>query len=293
MPGVSVVIPAFNAQPYIAEAIESVLTQTYSDLEIIVIDDGSTDGTLDEIRRFGSDVRLLTQQRGGPSAARNAGVAAAASDWIAFLDADDAWLPDKLRRQFDEAGRNNSSVVTTDRFNVGARGPLPERQSDVQPLHEGDVFEQLLYGNFITTSAVLLRKDVFLRAGGFPMDASIPVAEDWDLWLRIAHDERIAVVRAPLVRYRLHSSGTSRNAERMNNARAQVVRRALRLRRGAALPPATRRRIYGVTWATNGWDAARHGERAQALRWYVKSIAAWPLHKDPYLDMFRVVLGKA
>ncbi len=293
MARVSVVIPAFNAEAFIRETIESVKAQTVAGVEVIVVDDGSTDRTREEVERFGAPVRLLRQQRGGAAQARNAGVAAAQGEWLAFLDADDTWLPDKLERQLADAARTGAPLLFTDRLNIGARGPLPERQSDIQPLIEGDIFESLLLGNFITTSSVLLRREVFDEVGQFSADPLLPPAEDWDLWLRVAHAHRAAACRTPLVRYRHVATGASRNVERMNRARGLVVERALQLPRGQALSPSRRRQIWSHTWATNGWDAARHGQKTKALGWYLKSLGAWPWRTDSYVSFARILLTRS
>jgi len=289
---VSVIIPAFNAEAFIDETIESVLAQTISDLELVVVDDGSSDSTRSRVTRFGPPVRLLLQERGGPAKARNAGAAAGQGEWVAFLDADDLWLPNKLELQLAEASRSGAALLFTDRYNIGERGPLPERQSDIQPLVDGDIFEPLLFGNFITTSTVLLRREAFEAAGRFSEDPTLPPAEDWDFWLRVAHDHRAAACREPLVRYRHHMSGISRNVVRMNTARHRVISRALALPRGQALPKDRKRRIWGDTWSTNGWDAARNGDRSKALQAYMRSIAACPWRIDPYLGIARVLLSK-
>jgi glycosyltransferase involved in cell wall biosynthesis len=289
---VSVIIPAFNAAAFITETIESVLAQTFTDYDIIVVDDGSTDDTRARVQAFGPSVTLLTQHNGRAAKARNAGVVASASTWIAFLDADDIWMPDKLERQLAMARATQAPLVFADRLNIGARGPLPERQSDIQPLSDGDVFEHLLTGNFITTSTVLLRRDVFIEVGAFSEDPELPPAEDWDLWLRVASRYPVAACHVPLVNYRLHALGASRNVERMNRARSLVVSRALSLARGRALSTVGRRQIWGATWATNAWDAARHERPGMALANNLRSIVAWPFAAAPYRQTLQVLLGR-
>jgi glycosyltransferase involved in cell wall biosynthesis len=292
MPAVSVVVPAFNAQDFIVETLESVVKQTYSDLDIIVVDDGSTDATRERVAAMGRGVTLLTQKNGRAAKARNAGAAAGDSEWIAFLDADDLWLPDKLERQLARASATAAPFVFTDRLNIGAKGPLPERQSEIQPLREGDIFETLLHGNFITTSTVLLRRDVFNSMGGFSEDPDLPPAEDWDLWLRVVEHHAAAACHEPLVKYRHHQMGASRNVERMNRARSLVVARALALRRGRRLSQIRRRKIWAETWLTNGWDAARHNRPTFALKCYGRSLAAWPLSPSPYIATLRLLAGR-
>ena len=135
MPTVSIIIPAYNAEPFIEQAVRSALFQSHEDHEVIVVDDGSTDGTAICLRQFGDRIRVHQQVNSGVARARNAGVALASGEWIAFLDADDLWLPRKLERQMACA---TAPMVYTDRYNFGRRGDLPELQSLVTPMRDGD-----------------------------------------------------------------------------------------------------------------------------------------------------------
>jgi glycosyltransferase involved in cell wall biosynthesis len=236
---------------------------------------------------------LIRQHRGGAAQARNAGASAAGGEWLAFLDADDLWTPDKLQVQLDRHRQSGALFLFSDRINIGERGPLPEVQSTIQPLADGDIFLPILLGNFITTSSVLLRRDVFNRVGGFCEDPDLPPAEDWDLWARVAHDHPAAACRTPLVKYRHHLSGASRNVGRMNRARVTVIERALDLPRGRALSWVERRQIWSDTWATNGWDASRHGDKGAALRSYWRSLRAWPTRSQTYVDILRLAAGRS
>ena len=213
MARVSVIVPVFNAELYITETIQSALAQTHADLEVIVVDDGSTDGTIERLRAFDGRVEIHRQPNGGVAAARNRGARVASGEWLAFLDADDIWLPTKVQRQL---ACSRGPMVYTDRYNIGARGELPEIQSLVTPMHDGDLFLPLLLeGNFITASSVLLRRDVFDEVGGFFEE--LRGTEDWDLWVRIAAaGHTINIVREPLLQYRFHSRGISRDYARMS-----------------------------------------------------------------------------
>lgn len=287
MPHVSVIIPAYNAEAFIVETVNSALNQTYQDLEIIVVDDGSKDGTVAALEAFGSGIRVHQQPNGGVARARNTGVALATGSWIAFLDADDLWLPDKLERQL---ASSTAPMIFTDRFNIGSRGDLPELQSDVTPMHGGDLFVALMrQGNFITNTSVVMRRALFEQMGGFY--TGLNGTEDWDLWIRIAEAHAIGFVPEPLVRYRFHAGGLSRNFARMGRERMQVITRALALERGVALDWRTRRQIWAETWRTNGYEAGRAGARTQALLDYARSAAAWPLEIQPYKEAVKVCLN--
>lgn len=292
MPHVSVIIPAYNAAPFIGEAIASVLAQTHRELDIMVVDDGSTDGTVDVVRRFGARVCLLQQRQGGAAVARNAGASATAGEWLAFLDADDAWLPEKLSHQLAVADAG-TGLVYSDRFNMGEADGWPRIHGDLFPILEGDIFLPLLEtGNFITTSTVIVRRDVFRAVGGFCIDPALLPAEDWDLWLRIAERHCIRACREPLANYRLHAAGVSTNFARMNGARRRVIARAVDLPRARRLAPETRRRILARMWLTNGWDAGRHGAAATAIAAYLRAIGVRPFQVAAYRELAKTIVRR-
>jgi glycosyltransferase involved in cell wall biosynthesis len=291
-PRVSVIIPAFNAGPFMTETLDSVFSQTLAPAEVIVVDDGSSDDTRETVRAYHRPVQLLDSPNLGAAAARNLGASHATGDWLAFLDADDVWLADKLERQL-AAADGGTALVYCDRLNTGIRAGLPEKQSEIQPLVEGDAFVDLLVkGNVITTSGVLLRAAVFRDLGGFDSDERLLPAEDWDLWLRVAAVHPIRACPEALIAYRLHAQGMSRRLDQMMRARTLVVARALASPRGRALGALLKRRIWSETWRANGWDAARHGAVAKSLRAYGYSLWYWPFVPITYTGIARVLLGR-
>ncbi|MEO8680123.1 MAG: glycosyltransferase family A protein [Vicinamibacterales bacterium] len=286
MPKVSVIIPAYNAEDFIREAVDSALAQTHKDLEVIVIDDSSTDDTPAILMGYGDRIRVHRQANTGVAGARNTGARLSTGEWLAFLDADDVWRPAKVEHQL---AVSQSAVSYTDRFNFGARGDLPVVQSQVTPLLSGDVFAPLmLRGNFITVSSVMMRRDAFIELGGFFHQPG--GCEDCDLWLRAAERHHFCVCREPLVGYRFTATSMSRNYRAMAPARQSVVSRALALARGQALGWAVRRRIWAETCRTNGWDAGQAGARADALRNYARAALAWPLAAQPFKEALKVWL---
>jgi len=170
-PQVSVIIPAFNASNYIERAIESALNQTYTPLEVIVVDDGSTDNTTELARRY--PVRIVRQSNQGPAAARNHGARIARGGWFAFLDADDSWSPDKLEKQVTLTSIDNVGIIQTRTSGVYDGGVPDEIE-----------WHRLWTANCIATSAVMIRREAFEECEGFPNDLS-PV-EDYYLWLRVS-----------------------------------------------------------------------------------------------------------
>ncbi|MDQ5844102.1 MAG: glycosyltransferase [Acidobacteriota bacterium] len=182
-PSVSVVIPAYNNSRHLSHAVQSVREQGHSDLEIIVIDDGSTDNTVEVLEQLrGSDLRSIKQANAGPAAARNLGIAEARGEWIAFLDADDYWLPGKLSAQFDALQQQDGAdFCYTDallRFPDGHETISGARNSG------GDLFSDLLWGNQLATGTVLVRRRCLAAVG--PFNVNLRTGEDWDMWLRLA-----------------------------------------------------------------------------------------------------------
>jgi glycosyltransferase involved in cell wall biosynthesis len=284
MARVSVIIPAHNAEAYIEETIRSALAQTHADLEIIVVDDGSTDRTAERVRAFGDRLVLRVQPNAGVAAARNTGARLATGEWLAFLDADDLWEPEKTERQLLSS---DAPMTYTDRFNIGAKGDLPDVQSQVTPMHEGDLFVPLLLeGNFITASSVMLKANVFHSVDGF--FTGLSGTADWDLAVRVAAEHRIGFCDEPLVRYRFHPAGMSRDYRRMWVQRHTVVARALALPRGKALSWTTRRRAWAHTWITNAWEAGQAGQLGTAVLAYGRSARWWPVDRRPYKETLKL-----
>ena len=289
MPEVSVIIPAYNAAAFIREAVDSALAQRGVDLEVIVVDDGSTDETLSILEGYGNAIHVHRQKNEGASRARNKGVKMATGHWLAFLDADDQWLPDKLAEQLALADPS-IGLVYTDRENFGNASRVASIQSEVTPLWEGDLFEPLLLGNFVTTSSVIIQREWFCKLGGFKEEL-VP-CEDWDLWLRFSAAGGLAAVcRKPLTRYRWYEGSISRNVELACMARLMVLRNALNTPRGRQLPARLSRKAYAACWRCSAWHAqATH--RWRALQWYLK--AAWyePYDLDTYKQIIKCCIGR-
>lgn len=208
---ISVIIPAYNSGKYIEETLHSVFNQTYSDIEIIVVNDGSTDDTLDIISKYSDKIRVYDRSNQGVSSARNFAAKEANGDWLAFIDADDLWLPNKLQTQVN--GLNTCRWSHTNSFYIGENQDGTTKRSDLTPQHGGHVFNQLLTNNFITTSTVLVDKSLFLEHGGF--DESLEALEDWKLWLDISKSEAIGYHEEALAEYRVYSGSTSRKARKV------------------------------------------------------------------------------
>lgn len=219
---ISVIIPAYNAQQYIEETLHSVLQQTLAVEEIIVVDDGSTDQTLEVLKPYCekyANLHLIKQSNQGVSAARNRAAKSAKGDWLAFVDADDIWQPDKLEKQVKALA--NQAWCACDSFYFGQGQDGTTRRSDLSDIYQGQIFEHLLLDNFLTTSTVLIKKSLFWQAGGF--DESLVALEDWKLWLSVSLLEPLVMVSEPLVHYRVYSGSTSRRARQMMPIHLQLL----------------------------------------------------------------------
>ena len=197
IPKVSVVIPTYERIETLPRSLDSVINQTFSDWELIVVDDGSTDGTDEMILRDYPAVRLHRQENAGVSFARNAGVALTAGEWIAFLDSDDAWLPEKLERQLS-ALANEPELRLSHTDEIWIRNGKRVNQPKEYAKSGGAIYRRCLPLCCICPSSVLFRRDLFDEIGGF--DEILPVCEDYDLWLRITAREPVHYLDEALVR---------------------------------------------------------------------------------------------
>lgn len=246
IPLVSVIIPTYNRMDFLVQAIDSVLEQTHSDYEVLVADDGSTDGTADRLLRYGSPVRHLRLEHAGrPSATRNRALAVARGDLVAFLDDDDVWLPTKLERQVTLLQREPGvgMVYTNARF-LDEDGNHSEPMFDRDRLSQGNVFDDLIAHCFIHPSTVVMRRSIGERVGWF--EESLECIEDYDLWLRVSYDIPVGAVADSLTLIRRHSSQIQHQRELQTWQNMPVVlagvrgrcklsiRQRLRLRRALA-----------------------------------------------------------
>jgi len=225
IPKVSVVIPTYDRIETLPRSLDSVINQTFSDWELIVVDDGSTDGTDEMILRDYPAVRLHRQENSGVSAARNAGVALTSGEWIAFLDSDDAWLPEKLERQLS-ALANEPELRLSHTDEIWIRNGKRVNQPKEYAKSGGGIYLRCLPLCCICPSSVLLRRDLFDEIGGF--DEILPVCEDYDLWLRITAREPVHYLDEALVRkYGGHEDQLSTTTWGMDRYRIRALENIL------------------------------------------------------------------
>jgi glycosyltransferase involved in cell wall biosynthesis len=282
-PPVSVVIPAYNRASSIGAAINSVLRQTYPDFELVVVDDGSTDGTPEAARAITDPrLRVIAAPRNlGAAGARNLGVAEARGTWIAFQDSDDEWLPEKLARQMARLAANPDFVAAyCGLLTVGALNARPGERTtlryvpdpSVRPA-EGDILEPLLQRNMISTQTLVVRRDVFLALGAFD-EATTPI-EDWDFALRLAHRGRVAFVDEPLVHQRFSPNSITRGTRRRTESRERLVTKNMAL--FARRPHLLARQYYILAS-----DNRRAGDLAAARRFLALARKTHPASPRPW-----------
>ena len=225
-PRVSVVIPAFNRWRLLAEAIDSVLAQSYRDFELIVVDDGSTDATASELAKLASRLQFFVTERRGVSAARNLGVSQSRGHYIAFLDSDDLWLNSKLERQtrfMDE--HPEFHICQTDE--IWIRNGVRVNPRAVHQKPSGDIFSRSLELCLVSPSAAMMTKALFERTGGF--DEAFPVCEDYDLWLRISAQHQVPLIPDRLtIKRGGHADQLSRSIWGMDRYRILALQKVLR-----------------------------------------------------------------
>jgi glycosyltransferase involved in cell wall biosynthesis len=306
-PLVSVAIPVYNGQATVAESLRSVLAQTYRNLEVIAVDDGSTDGTWDILQSFGSCIRAIRQPNAGIAAARNAGMAAASGEFIALMDCDDLCEPERIAAQmcflnqrpeivlccsdfgaFNSAGPVSSSFGAVyysrcgaDEGGVMARYPdrglldisgcLPDEPDSavVVPTYFGSVYEELALGNFVHPPTVMFRRTLLAEAGYF--EPEVKIMCEWDWLVRVARVGAIGFIDRPLLNYRLSSSQVSFGED----AALDSVRVAQRI---CGRDPALRerrpegfRRLFGGLYAEAA-DSMADRHRVQALSMLATSV---------------------
>jgi glycosyltransferase involved in cell wall biosynthesis len=195
-PQVSVIIPTYNRGWIIKEAIDSVLAQDYTEFELIIVDDGSTDHTSDVLDSYGKDIKVISQKNKGVSAARNRGIAEASGKFIAFLDSDDLWLSQKLSVQIEFFNQMPDALICQTE-EVWIRNGLRVNPKKRHKKPSGMIFEPSLALCLVSPSAVMIRRSLFEKVGGF--DETLPACEDYDLWLGISCRYPVYLIETPLI----------------------------------------------------------------------------------------------
>jgi glycosyltransferase involved in cell wall biosynthesis len=246
-PLVSVVLPVYNRAGWVARAVESVLAQMYTNFELLVVDDGSTDDTRLVLEGFGSQIRLLEQSHTGAEAARNFGLAHARGEFVAFIDSDDVWYPDRLSRQLPLFRRAEVGLVFGNAALVDYRRTPPVRLKRtffdrVRP-SRGRVTEDLARGCFVPFSSVLVRRELLAGAGGFTPGR---VAADYLKWVELSVAWEFDYVEAPVFEYAIHPGGISHNLIETLEDRIEAFRELLSRNTNDKLERVLRRILFNL-----------------------------------------------
>jgi glycosyltransferase involved in cell wall biosynthesis len=282
---VSVVIPAFNVSKFIEESVQSVLGQTYRPIEIIVVDDGSTDGTSSVLEKYSDTIKVVIQENAGAGAARNRGILEATGEYVAFLDGDDVWFSAKLEKQIEVFKRNKDVCLVSGKADcMDASGAAMDEDLNFR----GDVYnramnfyEDLLFkGNPIWTSSVVVKKAALHTAGLF--DESKKRSQDYDMWIRLAENNHFYILSEKLGQYRwLRSSLTHRDIGSEYEAQLEILKKhSWRFQSDQY-----RKRLADVYFNWAGTEFC-YGTVRRGTELTMKSLQLDPFEVKTYIQMF-------
>ena len=286
---VSVVMATYNYAHFIGEAIQSVQAQTWQEWELIVVDDGSSDGTERVVRQFLTDhrIRYVRQENQGQSAAENTGVRLARCTWVAFLDADDRWEPTKLEQQLQlAAGKPGVSVIYADKRLMGPDG-VP-RDTVPSTMHRGSILREIYLQNPVPFSSAMVKREVLLDVGLF--DPTLRHAGDYDLWLKVAErGYEFDYVPSQLLLYRTGHPNLTSNSEKQLRTALGIMRN-FSSKHPDALPRPWVRRCFSETYGHLGM--ALHSKRRPfaALMFYFRAIWADASNREAWGGIVRLTL---
>lgn len=275
-PLVSVITPVYNAQAFIGETIASVINQSYPHWEMVIIDDGSTDGTRDVIQTYLGDTRIkyIYQPNQERAVARNNGIRMATGKYIAFLDADDMWLTDKLKIQIEYLETHPEIALCFTHYllmdETGVSSGLPATYFNPQV----NQFCHLLETNFIPNSTVVVPRAIFEQVGWF--DEALPAfgGEDWDMWLRITRFYPLYFINQPLMLYRMHKSNTT--LMKLYGSTVAVLQKVFADSSLAPIIKKNKPRIYALTHCTFTGAYLRLNQRKAAFRHWFYALKMSP-----------------
>lgn len=287
---ISVVVPAYNALKTIEVALRSAQEQELRPIEVIVVDDGSKDGTAELVERAFPSVQLVRQENAGPSAARNAGCERATGDWLAFLDADDVWLPQKLRLQALCLGSAPDVSMCSTSW-VRSIGDAPTSFDESSIPTRRFAWRDILRLNRFQTSTALVRKELFGRVGGFRPD--IDGTEDWDFWMRISQHTDDLHLELPLVVYQDEQQSYSKNSRRVYDAMHRMLSE-LGPPNGPVEEAEMRRLLawHDVRFAYAFWRLHRPTDLEYALQHGRRNSSAWLMAQAALFEFLPYLLGR-
>jgi len=290
MATISVVTPTYNRARFLPEAVESVLAQTHADLELIIVDDGSVDETREILEPFLADgrVRYFYQENRGQSHARNLALKQARGDFIAFLDSDDLWYPDKLEKQLAVLREKPEvDIVHGDEAIIDENGVVTSQEN--MRRYSGRITQRLLADNSVSITTALVRRRCFDEMGGF--DTSVGVADDYELWLRFSARYRFHYEPGIVASYRVMTDQISSDKRRRFAANERIIQEFL-ARYGEVLSPAERRWGLARFFCRKARYFACVGQRGEAFSAIAHALRNGPLDWVVWRSLYRVMVPR-
>ena len=295
---VSIIIPVFNCETYIVEAIESALAQTHHPIEIIVVNDGSTDGTMLALRSFGDRIKVIDQANGGVAKARNAGLAAAKGEYVAFLDADDVWLPGKVSAQVRSLDANpdvGACYVAWHVWSPDTDGSFhrPEFVFEsvdsirIDTKKSGFIYGRLIFDCEMLTTTVMIRSSIVRKIGEF--NNNLKCGEDYDYWLRLSQITKINCLSCIYALYRVVVGSASRRAPSQNYEltviKTAIERFGLTDSSGIKIDPKRIKKRMDTLVFRFGYIHLRQGDPSLAIAAFSESLRSRPLQPKIWLHV--------
>jgi glycosyltransferase involved in cell wall biosynthesis len=290
-PVCSVVVTCYNYGDFLPGCLDSVFAQTYQDFEIVVVNDGSSDSTDQEVQKYLADsrIRYIRQDNAGQARAKNVGIQQARGDFVAFLDADDLWDAHKLKKQMQlfkdpEVGVVFSRAKYIDKF--GSEIPFTHTSRYMRP-RRGWVAKHLAMDNFVPFSSSVVRRECLERIGGFNED--LQMAIDWDLWLRISVVYSFQFADEPFLLYRVGHSGQMSRHQETRIRCADKILSEFEKSNPSIVSPLFRRRIDCYSFANRGRHY-RYMDWKKSTRYFIEAIGRWPFAINPYRGLLKNAL---
>lgn len=288
---VSVIVPVYNRAHLVTETVASILQQTYRGIEVILINDGSTDNSLNVIQALQQEypdvIRIIDQDNQGQTIARNQGIKHAKGKYVAFLDSDDLWVPDKLELQIPLFDKGVGLVYGGVEL-INERGETTGFDA-CDPAIQGKIYPQLLVKNRMTGGSVVVLREALEIVGVF--DSKFSAAENWDLWLRICKEYQARLVNKPVVKYRLHQNNMSKDVMLMQDAKRQIMTKHCDKHSPDKLIARYSRLAEADLFYKLGVYCFSQEQFGEAIRNFLRVIIISPFYEDTPVRLVRSLLG--
>ena len=285
---VSVIIPAYNKADLTVKAVESVMQQTYSNIEIIVVDDGSTDHTKEKLKCFSEKIRYIHKENGGACSARNLGIREASGDYIALLDCDDIYYPKKIEISvFCLESDPDYGFISTAAYKIDEDGTIISEFLGAEQPPSGWILSRLVIRNQIINSTVLVKKACFKQVGYF--DEKIFIPADYDMWTRLAEKFKAGYVKEKLTGYRISDDFTIANVEQSLNEELYLVNKKTEM--GHLSSNRLKNRCYFNVYYYHAKMFAANGNKSKAVDYFLKAVKHDAFNRKIFFIITAMVLS--